>query len=165
MSRTRAASIALTACLLFAGGGGLDPAAPAGAAPAGAAPADDGTGPLTAVIVDVSSSTADLRAPGGAWEQQWLEAAKGTAAAEGVLWATTADGATLSRSTWTVAGHAFAATIRASPDAHLRVSMLQRPAFLTAVTGYPASAAAGHEVVVRLKARDSEPLPATSDAQ
>ncbi len=63
------------------------------------------------MIVDVSSSTADLRAPGGPWEQQWLEAAKGTAAAEGVLWATTADGATLSRSTWTVAGHAFKATI------------------------------------------------------
>jgi hypothetical protein len=45
------------------------------------------------------------------------------------------------------------------------VSVLQRRAYLTAVTGYPASAAAGQEVVsARLKA-DAEPLPATSDPQ
>jgi hypothetical protein len=57
------------------------------------------------------------------------------------------------------------ATIRASADALLRVSVLQRRAYLTAVTGYPASAAAGQEVVTaRLEALDAEPLPATSDA-
>jgi MFS family permease len=56
------------------------------------------------------------------------------------------------------------ATIRASPSACLRVSILERPAFLTAVTGYPVSAVAGREVVARLKARDAESRPATSDA-
>ena len=55
------------------------------------------------------------------------------------------------------------ATIRAPADAHLGVSVLQRRAYLTAVTGYPASADAGHQVVTaRLKA-DAERLPATSD--
>jgi Cyclic nucleotide-binding domain len=45
------------------------------------------------------------------------------------------------------------ATVRASADAHMRVSVLQRNAYLTAVTGYPASSAAGHEVVTaRLEA-------------
>jgi hypothetical protein len=39
------------------------------------------------------------------------------------------------------------ATVRASADARMRVSVLQRNAYLTAVTGYPASSAAGHEVV------------------
>lgn len=56
------------------------------------------------------------------------------------------------------------ATIRASADAHLQVSVLKRRAYLTAVTGYPASAAAGQEVVTRLKARDAERVSATSDA-
>ncbi|HWH96594.1 MAG TPA: MFS transporter [Baekduia sp.] len=55
------------------------------------------------------------------------------------------------------------ATIRASADAPLRVSVLQRRAYLTAVTGYPASAAAGQAVVTRLLARDAERLPAASD--
>jgi MFS family permease len=55
------------------------------------------------------------------------------------------------------------ATIRASTDTHLRVSVLQRRAYLTAVTGYPASAAAGQAVVTRLKARDAERLAAASD--
>ena len=55
------------------------------------------------------------------------------------------------------------ATIRAPADAHLGVSVLQRRAYLTAVTGYPASAAAGqHVVTARLKA-DAERLPTTSD--
>jgi MFS family permease len=45
------------------------------------------------------------------------------------------------------------ATVRASADARLRVSVLQRNAYLTAVTGYPASLAAGQEVVTaRLEA-------------
>jgi hypothetical protein len=57
------------------------------------------------------------------------------------------------------------ATVRAPPDAHLRVSILQRSAFLTAVTGYPVSATTGQEVVARLKARDAKRLPAASDAQ
>jgi CRP-like cAMP-binding protein len=39
------------------------------------------------------------------------------------------------------------AAVRASTHAPLRVSVLQRCAYLTAVTGYPASAAAGEEVV------------------
>jgi len=39
------------------------------------------------------------------------------------------------------------ATVRASADAHMRVSVLQRNAYLTAVCGYPASAAAGQAVV------------------
>jgi CRP-like cAMP-binding protein len=56
------------------------------------------------------------------------------------------------------------ATIRASADASMRVSVLQRSTYLTAVTGYPASAAAGEEVVTaRLKA-DAERSPAASDA-
>src|SRR5215211_5425220 len=57
------------------------------------------------------------------------------------------------------------ATIRASAQAHLRVSLLKRSAYLTAVTGYPASAAAGQDVVTaRLRALDAEPLPATRRA-
>jgi hypothetical protein len=35
------------------------------------------------------------------------------------------------------------------------VSVLQRPAFLTAVTGYPMSATAGREVVALLATRDA----------
>jgi MFS family permease len=51
------------------------------------------------------------------------------------------------------------ATIRATADANLRVSVLQRNTYLTAVTGYPASSAAGEEVVTaRLKA-DAERQP------
>jgi hypothetical protein len=46
----------------------------------------------------------------------------------------------------------------------MRVSVLQRNTYLTAVTGYPASSAAGEEVVTaRLKA-DAERRPAASDA-
>jgi CRP-like cAMP-binding protein len=56
------------------------------------------------------------------------------------------------------------ATVRASPDATMRASVLQRNTFLTAVTGYPASSAAGEEVVAaRLKA-DADRRPARSDA-
>jgi len=56
------------------------------------------------------------------------------------------------------------ATILASGDEPLCVGVLQRPAFLTAVTGYPMSATAGREVVARLAARDgaeevSRPTP------
>jgi MFS family permease len=57
------------------------------------------------------------------------------------------------------------ATVRASGDASMRASVLQRNTYLTAVTGYPASSAAGEAVVTaRLKA-DAERRPAASDAQ
>ena len=47
------------------------------------------------------------------------------------------------------------ATILASGDEPLCVGVLQRPAFLTAVTGYPMSARAGREVVALLTTRDA----------
>jgi CRP-like cAMP-binding protein len=47
------------------------------------------------------------------------------------------------------------ATIRASTDAPLRVAVVNRPAFLTAVTGYPLSATEGRGVVARIQARDA----------
>ena len=47
------------------------------------------------------------------------------------------------------------ATVRAAADGRLRVSVLQRRPYLTAVTGYPASAAAGREIAAtRLDALD-----------
>jgi MFS family permease len=55
------------------------------------------------------------------------------------------------------------ATIRASADAHMRVSVLQRNTYLTAVTGYPTSSAAGEEVVIARLTADAERRPA-SDA-
>ncbi|MEA2282297.1 MAG: hypothetical protein QOK21_2904 [Solirubrobacteraceae bacterium] len=56
------------------------------------------------------------------------------------------------------------ATILASGHELLCVGVLQRPAFLTAVTGYPVSATTGREVVALLAARDgaekvSRPTP------
>ena len=48
------------------------------------------------------------------------------------------------------------ATVRASAAGALRVSVLQRSVYLTAVTGYPASATAGEEIVTtRLEALDA----------
>jgi MFS family permease len=47
------------------------------------------------------------------------------------------------------------ATILTSGDEPLCVGVLQRPAFLTAVTGYPMSARAGREVVALLAARNA----------
>ena len=55
------------------------------------------------------------------------------------------------------------ATMRATADAPLRVGVLERRAFLTAVTGYPASATAGAAVVTEHKARDAQALHATGD--
>ncbi len=55
------------------------------------------------------------------------------------------------------------AAVRASEDEPLRVVVLERPAFLTAVTGYPVSATAAHEVVARTRARDAAALPAATD--
>jgi CRP-like cAMP-binding protein len=53
------------------------------------------------------------------------------------------------------------ATIRASADASMRVSVLQRNTYLTAVSGYPASSAAGEEIVTaRLKADAERPATA-----
>ena len=47
------------------------------------------------------------------------------------------------------------ATILPSGDVPLHVAVLQRPAFLTAVTGYPTSATAGREVVALHTERDA----------
>ena len=53
------------------------------------------------------------------------------------------------------------ATVRASADAALRVSVLRRGAYLTAVTGYPAAAAAGEALVAsRLDADEDRLQPA-----
>jgi MFS family permease len=58
------------------------------------------------------------------------------------------------------------ATVRASAHAHLRVSMLQRRAYLTAVCGYPASAAAGEDIVTtRLDALDALDTATASEAR
>jgi hypothetical protein len=48
------------------------------------------------------------------------------------------------------------ATVRASADAHLRVSVVRRSAYLTAVTGYPAAAAAGEALVTTRLQADAE---------
>jgi MFS family permease len=62
------------------------------------------------------------------------------------------------------------ATIRASGDRALRVAVLDRATFLTAVTGYPVSTSAGGAAVDRIRARDaarqprpSEPRPAPDE--
>jgi hypothetical protein len=47
------------------------------------------------------------------------------------------------------------ATVRASSGSTLRVAVLARSAFLTAVTGYPVSATVGREVVAQIQARDA----------
>ncbi|HEX2577333.1 MAG TPA: cyclic nucleotide-binding domain-containing protein, partial [Aquihabitans sp.] len=47
------------------------------------------------------------------------------------------------------------ATVLASGDEPLRLGVLDRPAFLTAVTGYPMSATVGREVVTTTAARDA----------
>jgi CRP-like cAMP-binding protein len=57
------------------------------------------------------------------------------------------------------------ATVRASGTAPLRVSIVERPAFLTAVTGYPSSATAGDEVVTRIRARDAARASADGSAR
>ena len=44
------------------------------------------------------------------------------------------------------------------------MSVLQRGAFLTAVTGYPVSATAGQEAVDLIAKRDAERLGATTDS-
>jgi cyclic nucleotide-binding protein len=51
------------------------------------------------------------------------------------------------------------ATVRASTDAHLRVSVLRRSAYLTAVTGYPAAATAGEDLVATRLEADVARLP------
>jgi CRP-like cAMP-binding protein/predicted MFS family arabinose efflux permease len=50
------------------------------------------------------------------------------------------------------------ATVRAGADAHLQVCRLRRSAYLTAVTGYPAAAAAGEELVTSRLEADAERL-------
>jgi MFS family permease len=56
------------------------------------------------------------------------------------------------------------ATVRAAAEAPLRVAVLARPVFLTAVTGYPVSASAGHEVIARIQARDAAGRPDDASA-
>ena len=51
------------------------------------------------------------------------------------------------------------ATVRASGEASLSVAVLRRTAFLTAVTGYPASAAAGQQAVAEVRQRDTARQP------
>ena len=48
------------------------------------------------------------------------------------------------------------ATVRASAATNMRVTVLQRNKYLTAVTGYPASAVAGEEVVAARLRADAE---------
>ena len=48
------------------------------------------------------------------------------------------------------------ATVRAAPDARLRVSRLRRSAYLTAVTGYPAAATAGDDLVTSRLGADAQ---------
>jgi CRP-like cAMP-binding protein len=55
------------------------------------------------------------------------------------------------------------ATVRAAAGAPLRVAVLARAAFLTAVTGYPVSATAGSEIVARTMARDATDPPARAE--
>ncbi len=55
------------------------------------------------------------------------------------------------------------ATVRAAVDEPLRLAALRRTAFLTAVTGYPASAAAGDLAVAEVRARDAARQAATDD--
>jgi MFS family permease len=56
------------------------------------------------------------------------------------------------------------AGIHASAGGPLRVGVLRRAAFLTAVTGYPVSATAGEEVVAFVATRDAERIAAASDS-
>src|SRR4051812_2337634 len=57
------------------------------------------------------------------------------------------------------------ATVCASADARLHVSRLRRSAYLTAVTGYPAAAAAGDELVSSRLEADAERLERTGAAE
>jgi hypothetical protein len=52
------------------------------------------------------------------------------------------------------------ATVRAPSDARLRVSVLKRTAYLTAVTGYPAAAVAGEQLLTSRLQADAERLGA-----
>jgi hypothetical protein len=67
--------------------------------------------PVTALIMDVSGSTKDLRKPGGQFDQDWMVAAQATAEHRGTLWATTADSQTVKNSIWVVRGLEFKPTI------------------------------------------------------
>lgn len=69
------------------------------------------SGPIVAIITDVSGSTKDLREPGGEYERAWLAAAKATAQARGSLWSTVADGETISSSTWLINGKGFKSSL------------------------------------------------------
>ncbi|WP_336921945.1 MFS transporter [Aquipuribacter sp. SD81] len=55
------------------------------------------------------------------------------------------------------------ATVRAGADGPLRLAALRRSAFLTAVTGYPASAVAGRRSVAETRSRDEQRDTARGD--
>ena len=78
---------------------------------AGTSNGPNDSGPVVAIISDVSGSTKPQRAPNGVYEQGWIDAATATALARGSLWAATADGQTLSSSTWQVNGRGFKESI------------------------------------------------------
>ena len=55
------------------------------------------------------------------------------------------------------------ATVRVSGEAPLSAAVLRRPAFLTAVTGYPPSAAAGEQALADVQARDTARREASTE--
>ncbi len=55
------------------------------------------------------------------------------------------------------------ASVRVSANAHLLVTILDRPAFLTAVTGHQVGAAAGQDVVAQPQARVAAKHPAATE--
>lgn len=69
------------------------------------------TGPIVALIADISGSTEELRELGGDFEKGWMATATATALARGSLWSTVADGETLSSSTWLINGKGFTPSV------------------------------------------------------
>jgi hypothetical protein len=57
------------------------------------------------------------------------------------------------------------ATVRASTHAHLRVAVIRRSGYLTAVTGYPAAAAAGEDLAATRLEADAVRLPPSGAAR
>ena len=106
MSRFRrfsAVAAAISAAVLISACGGGDSTETSTGGNSG--PND--SGPVVAVISDVSVSTKPERVQGGTYEQGWMDTARATAAARGSLWASAADGQTLANSSWLVNGYGF----------------------------------------------------------
>jgi CRP-like cAMP-binding protein len=57
------------------------------------------------------------------------------------------------------------ATVRASIHARLRVGVIRRRGYLTAVTGYPAAAAAGEDLATTRLEADATRLPSAGAAR